>query len=360
MKVGILTFHAELNCGAVLQAYALQSFLQARGHDVEFIDFRRKKKIGIKSFIGKGASKTYNRTINTINGFLFSRGFNSILKVSSKTYMCLDEMGLECFDYDLIIVGSDQVWNGYNEYSPVYYCDFIKDGEGVNLISYAASMGQCSNIPCEKYNEIKNWLDRFKAVSVREQIAANYLKSMGYEKSVSVVCDPTLLADVSVYRSLILNVSNKPKIVSYILMEKKDYLVKIIDYIVGNNSDYMLNIRNPSSCVILSDYKNKIVNPVEFLSYIFYSEFVICSSFHAVVFSLLFNKNFVAIELNDGVGNVRVRELLNRVGLIDRCVDFYDEKLLSNLIHNTIDWNLVNKQLQLYSNTGKDYLSLYV
>ena len=40
MKIGILTFHNALNYGAVLQCYALQHYLQAKGHDAEVIDYR--------------------------------------------------------------------------------------------------------------------------------------------------------------------------------------------------------------------------------------------------------------------------------------------------------------------------------
>ena len=39
-KVGILTFHAALNYGALLQAFALQQALTDQGDVVEIIDYR--------------------------------------------------------------------------------------------------------------------------------------------------------------------------------------------------------------------------------------------------------------------------------------------------------------------------------
>lgn len=40
MKIGILTFHRAHNYGAVLQAYALVTYLKNIGHDAEIVDYR--------------------------------------------------------------------------------------------------------------------------------------------------------------------------------------------------------------------------------------------------------------------------------------------------------------------------------
>ena len=39
MKIGILTYHRAHNYGALLQAYALQTYLRGLGHEVEIIDY---------------------------------------------------------------------------------------------------------------------------------------------------------------------------------------------------------------------------------------------------------------------------------------------------------------------------------
>lgn len=43
MKIGILTFHWATNYGAVLQTYALQSFLENEGHEVVVINYKPSK-----------------------------------------------------------------------------------------------------------------------------------------------------------------------------------------------------------------------------------------------------------------------------------------------------------------------------
>ena len=40
MKIATITFHHVYNFGGVLQALALQTFLEKRGHQVQIIDYR--------------------------------------------------------------------------------------------------------------------------------------------------------------------------------------------------------------------------------------------------------------------------------------------------------------------------------
>lgn len=53
MKIGIITLHYALNAGAVLQAFALQTYLKSLGHEVEFIDYVPKHQYSLRSFIAK-------------------------------------------------------------------------------------------------------------------------------------------------------------------------------------------------------------------------------------------------------------------------------------------------------------------
>ena len=43
MKIGIITYHSAHNYGAVLQAFALQEYLQKQGHDVQIINYKIKE-----------------------------------------------------------------------------------------------------------------------------------------------------------------------------------------------------------------------------------------------------------------------------------------------------------------------------
>ena len=61
MKIGIITLHYALNAGAVLQAFALQTYLKSLGHEVEFIDYVPKHQYSLRSFIAKSPYVMYNK-----------------------------------------------------------------------------------------------------------------------------------------------------------------------------------------------------------------------------------------------------------------------------------------------------------
>ena len=79
-KIGVITFHRALNYGAVLQAYALQTFLNAQGYESSLIDYfpetfkTERKIIDSKSLNGfiKSLAKypKYRQKINSFDRFL--------------------------------------------------------------------------------------------------------------------------------------------------------------------------------------------------------------------------------------------------------------------------------------------------
>ena len=70
-------------------------------------------------------------------------------------------------------------------------------------------------------------------------------------------------------------------------------------------------------CLYSSDEKllRTDIGPSEFLSLIKYSSYVLAASFHAVAFSIIFQKQFNTIMKS---GAERVESLLKRVGMEDR------------------------------------------
>ncbi len=70
------------------------------------------------------------------------------------------------------------------------------------------------------------------------------------------------------------------------------------------------------------------------------ASFVVCDSFHGAVFSIIFNKPFLAIA-NQGRGMARFYSLLRMYGLEDRLVT--DDMDIS-LLEKPIDWIVVNRK----------------
>lgn len=169
MKIGIITFHNALNAGAVLQAYALQVLLTQQGHNVEFINYNPIKKYTFRNYVAKSPVVMFNKWRNIYNGKKYTKygNFNKVLNLSSIRYLSYEELKESNLDYDIYIVGSDQIWNFYTSLSPVYMLDFVPNGK--KKIAYAASMGQC-RIDLSLYDDFRNKLMSFDAISLREKM----------------------------------------------------------------------------------------------------------------------------------------------------------------------------------------------
>ncbi len=361
MKIGIITFHNALNAGAVLQAYALQTFLSQLGHQVEFINYSPIRRYSFRDYIAKSPLVMFNKWRNIFYGKRYTKlgNFNKVLSLSPQTYLTYEDLVRMPMDYDLYIAGSDQIWNFYTSLSPVYLLDFVPANK--KKIAYAASMGQC-RIDKSQYTTFKDKLMKFDAISLREKNGVNFVNSLLQgEKQAIQALDPTLLTDASIYNPIIekTEAGNKPYICTYILAELDKENADIISYIKAKLKLDILNIRNPDSYIHLHKAKNKIVTPYQWLYAIKNSEFVICCSFHAVVFSLIFHKPFIALvppnHKNKG-GNMRINTLLEDVGLLNRIIPHFDTEQINQTINSSINWNETDRRIKDLRKPSIDFL----
>lgn len=356
MKIGILTLPLHTNYGGILQAYALQTVLERMGHEVvvfdkilpepslplwkcPFVYSKRlvNKLLGRKDdivFLEKYVSKIKPIIQQNTNKFIK----NYIHRVSFKTFAKIPNANT----FNAIIVGSDQVWR------PIYFGEdhvddaFLAFARGWNIkrIAYAASFGvdkwEYSPLQTET---CKSLLHNFDAISVREESGVKLCRDF-FECKAQLVLDPTMLLDKSDYVKII-KTSNVPKskgnLLVYILDEtpdKTELIKKIADkynlkpFIVGSNSEK-----------IHAPLNERIQPPVEeWLRGFYDAEFVITDSFHACVFAILFEKQFVVIG-NKKRGMSRFISLLSLFGLENRliaensnvsAVDYIDFTLLRN------------------------------
>ena len=253
-------------------------------------------------------------------------------------------------DYDIFLVGSDQVWNHEIplEMLKVYLLTFI---EAPKKISYASSIS--SIIPDELVEFYKEHLKKFRFLSVREKLSAKEVeKVLGYMPQINV--DPTLLLRKEDWENIAVQPKEfpkKPYIFVYDLYRSED-IVPVIEKIAQKkNLEYInfdpvlyLRERKKFENLILNFYKD---GPSEFLWLIKESDFVVTSSFHGVVFSILFNKPFYAIlwDKKEKQGqNDRIISLLSELGLEDRCTE-NPKDLPVKTFDNNIDWNSVSEKL---------------
>lgn len=351
MKIGIVTFHNALNAGAVLQAYALQTFLSQLGHQVEFINYSPIRRYSFRDYIAKSPLVMFNKWKNIFYGKKYTKqgNFNKVLSLSSQTYLSYKDLIDRPMDYDLYIAGSDQIWNFYTSLSPIYLLDFVPANK--KKIAYAASMGQC-RIDKSLYAAFKDKLMKFDAISLREKNGVDFINSLLQGKKQAIqVLDPTLLTDANIYNQIIekTKTKNDPYICTYILAELDKENADIISYIQAKLKLDILNIRNPDTCIHLHKAQNRIVTPYQWLYAIKNSEFIICSSFHAVVFSLIFHKPFVALvppESKTKGGNMRIKSLLENVDLLNRTIPHFNTEQINQTINTPINWNETDRRIK--------------
>lgn len=137
------------------------------------------------------------------------------IKLSQKI-LSLKRIGdVNGFGYDVIIVGSDQVWS--SQYVPTMFLDFIKDDK-TKKIAYAASFGKDYWTYNDHMTDICSLLaKKFTGISVREDSAVSLCKKYLGVSAIQVL-DPTLLLDSEIYSSLINDENRvKPYLMTYIL-----------------------------------------------------------------------------------------------------------------------------------------------
>ena len=313
MRIRIVTFHRALNCGAVLQTYALCTFLKGLGHRVEVLNYVPDWMRGAVSPIRAG---------HGINGFLLTpyraiirRCFDAFLKKNiplTKLVRTADDISRlpEC---DLYITGSDQVWNpeithGLDE---LYLLRFPTNAV---KMSYAASYGM-NNVPEEFAKAIAPALRDFRAVSVREHALQAALEKAGLS-SVKTVLDPVFLLTQEQWEA----VSGSAHMSDYVLIYTKSRITKEREIAHELAVRYGLQVID-TSAIIRKQHVNRTmpsIGPREFLGLIKNARFIVTNSFHATAFSVIFKKDFYVLA--PGKYSVRQESLLNDVGLKSRII----------------------------------------
>lgn len=328
MKIGILTFWWSAdNYGQLLQAYALQAYLRAQGHDAYLIRYKWEKDFTL-SPLALRLLKACNpvllfRFFSTRRRIhaakkeqaAFDRGFDAFrdryIAQSPRVYnswmeLCEDPPQADCY-----IVGSDQVWNfGATPLARcrsavhAYFLDFGKPETA--RLSYAASWGRVT-LPDEYAREIAPLLSRFRYVSVREESGVSLCVQCGFPGA-RWVRDPTLLLDAEAWRALYAENAVRTPAGCYLFL-----------YMLGNECDFDIETvyrfareRNLQVVYVTGnsvvDRREKWFATIpEWLFLVDHAEYVVTNSFHCCVFSVLFGKRFGAVPLTGNAAGMNAR-----------------------------------------------------
>lgn len=359
MKVAIITMHCPLNYGAVLQTYALQTYIESLGHDVQIIDYRPNYLVYDQSYTY--IPKSYqNRNIfvkalyialkshsKFLRKSIFKNFYKSFLHLTSYRYRLYSELVENTPVADIYICGSDQIWN-YSSGAfkdPAYFLAFAPKGS--QRFSYAASGNIPSPLPVDMREVSIPLINELDAVSVRENSAKRVLEQY-VDKSIDIVADPVFLWEKSFWLKFSVN--------SHL---HKDY---ILVYPVGEATQLCIEAERLSKRTGLPVYmisasqrringiKSIMPSPNEFVGLFSKAAYVLTNSFHGTAFSIIFEKEFWTVATS--IANNRIMSLLSVSGLTDRYIT--PENHIDNL--TPINHSQVKENLKAYKDASKSFL----
>lgn len=349
MKCSIITIHHIHNFGSIFQAYALARFLELNGYETEIIDYRP----GYYN-LGKNKLKTAVGRILNYGSYLrrkkkFENFIKKYDKLSDKTFYSISE--LENYyknSSNIFIAGGDQLWNDYhpcgrdNAYKLVF-------ADGNRKIAYGTSMGR-NTFSDTALKELSMLIKDFDRIMLREKSTVPMLQKFT-EVPTTHVIDPVGLPDIGEFEKIAVKPAiSEPYAVMYLADSGSllDGAIEILSKKMGLKIVHICGFKKKCYC----DYFVKDAGPEEILGYILGAKFVLSASFHATMFSLLFNKPFATLLPGEKT-NERINDILTLVGLGDRIIHSFDE--LGN-IEKSIDFTNANKVIDEFRFSSKEVL----
>lgn len=357
-RIGLLTFHTPDNYGAVYQAFALQHYISEElAENIEIIDFCTPKHLKAYSIFKKKSNNSIKDLLHRLivatkylqlkrKKRLFEQFRNNYFKLSKIRYKSEEEFLSHTGMYDTYIVGSDQVFNPYNEYFKAYYLAFDKRGK--RKIAYAPSFG-ISNFTDEITGKILPYLKDFDSLSCREKQGAEYLSKI-MDKDIPAVVDPVFFINQEVWKSVAVTPKEKQKYIFVYDLCGGEQLISIAKSIAKEKKMKVIcatgRIRN--------NYKGVEVRfdigPAEMLGYISDAEYVVTDSFHGTSLSLVMQKRVITyIALPHAAS--RIISIMDSLGTSNQIITDASTFNIENICFNDYKENLVQ-----FVNSSKKYL----
>ncbi len=355
MKIGIITFHNGSNYGAALQTLALQEAIKKRNQKVQVINYKNRFIMqGLDKIRFKWSIRGVYFLLTDICNYRVNKKKISRFREFFKRYDCTkllnkQELKQEDLDFDVIVSGSDQIWNPLLDsgYDDIYFgciCNAKKK------VSYGSSIGNY-RLNDEKLNEeLRKLLLDYDCISVREN-AQDISKVIGRE--VVDVCDPTILLDKNEWKELL---ELRKKDDKYLLVYCLSDFTRVIEYAKKVAEEKKLSV------YYIGDAFKKVkdvcyirdIGPREFVELFYNASYIVTNSFHGTAFAVNFEKQFVS--LRHPKSPERAVAFLERVDLKERLVE--NGQLLADM--RTEDNKRGLDGLKKMRNGGYEYLKAII
>lgn len=365
MKIKTITTFNVYNYGASLQAFALMTYLESLGNDVQIINYQ-------PDYLTRKYNYNWVNPESTLSRYKFTRLIYRILKylqrlstiqrkkafdkftkeylhTTQTLYTTFNSLAINPPDADLYIAGSDQIWNVFYESGrdPAFYLEFVKHGKRA---SYAASFSYL-DIDEENMHRISHSLHKFTAVSVRERQGLSILSKMGI--SGTWVLDPVFLLARCTWE----NLAHEPNIEDrYLLVYDFEHNRMLRDFACkyakrNNLKIYSINDTYP---LLYANRNYNNAGPSEFIGLIKNCSAFVSNSFHGTAFSIIFHKPVFVFNRSRHKVNSRMQSLLELFKLESSLITNSEDATKALDLH--FDYNVIDKIMMHEIERSKSFL----
>lgn len=373
MRIGILTYHRSYNYGAFMQCYSLTTRLKNDFPDceVEVIDILSKevyrtyhsnlknhislifdadsnikRKRYTKSFLLYLKNKISGTTKKNANNKYFDEAVQQ-LPLSNRFIISDDLNELSEYinnRYDIVVVGSDAVWNFQMRPFPNIY--FLGETIKTKKLSYAASSyaQPFKNLPENQLSHIRNAWRSFEYIGVRDIPTEDFVKFADANLIPHHNCDPTVFLDMEKLEPY------KERVYEKLLKSGFDPNKKTIGIMM--NSSFVSNIREclTDEYQLVSVYKSSPfsdinlmdINPYEWAVCFSFFDMTVTDYFHGNLLSLKNATPTLVIEKRTPYNNSynsKIRDVMERLNMLENC--YFEGEIKAVVLKSKID-ELIN------------------
>ena len=333
-KICVVTWYKSPNYGTQLQSASLCSYLKEQGLDVYILHSFK-----VKEYLAKHPSLLISRVKMKLHTKEKEKFFHPVAyEVTPEQQKNIDRYISDNFkpldittmaqwkkiidEKWMFITGSDIIWQPALGAPNKMFLDFAMY-EKLPRIAYASSTG-AKELPQKYYKDYKRLLKGFRAISTREQNSADFFSEL-LGRKVHKVIDPTLLHDKDFWdgfadRAQLGDLINKKYILCYFVMDDPRYW-EYVKKVADTAPDAEIVVLPMHYSDEKSEYTViKTGTAYEFISLIKNSMFIVTDSFHAAVFSFIYDKEFYVLKRARSDEDEKFNDLVNKYGLSHRIV----------------------------------------
>ena len=358
-KIALMTWHHVNNYGTAFQALALKELITEFDCDVDIINYMRLEASPIQKKSLKKIIKNlfYETTSVDTNGKIYEFNDDCFEAFYSKnftyTQICHSRQDLQKLNniYNGFVCGSDQIW-GPRWFDSHYFLDFVTDSK--RKIAYAPSIGVTGLSSFQAAWSMKKLISKIKYLSVREKTGCDEISELTGRHDVINVLDPVLLIDGTFWEKILATSKQElPKndyMFIFFLKNNEEYIQFAIEEAKKKNLKPI--IMHSTQSIDNNYYNIEAPKPEDLLKYLKEAKYICTDSFHIMVFSIIFNKQFTVFNKHNS------KEFSSQNG---RLTELLDRLKIKNVVYNgkigdKIDYRIVNDELYNLKRLSKYFL----